>query len=302
MIASYGASLIAASVRNEVPLPDVAFSASPAFRVAESGANGITAGADTANVPLLHFLYHEEAHYWATGANALGPENWLNERLAEYLAGRAVRALAGVVSGRTLALIGSGALRLGARRWRHVAARCAPNRRELLLRPLHQRAQLTQTLPRERHSHLRWAARADTRPRGVVTEGRDHELPPRPIDGRHVSEGARRRIRLGQGLERAEEPIELVEVDPRLARPNQTLVVDDDREAVRLARRACLGNPTDLYSHAAAIHRCASRSTRHGPDRACTLHQEGSDPVGEHLDRGWARGGPPSLGSRRLGA
>lgn len=147
-----GAGRTAHLVRNRLPLPDVAFSASPAFRVAEVGAirvyhvgapeamvsrtlattlacadylnalfragpplpplsvvlaprQGpgyarknyivITAGADTAEVPLLHFLCHEEAHYWATGANASGPEHWLNEGLAEYLAGRAVRALAG---------------------------------------------------------------------------------------------------------------------------------------------------------------------------------------------------------------
>jgi hypothetical protein len=139
-------------VRNRVPLPDVAFSASPVFRVAEAGAIRIyhvgapeavvsrtltiagkcadylnalfragpplppltvvlaprqgpgyarnnyiviTAATDTAEVPRLHLLCHAEAHYWATGANASRPENWLNEGLAEYLAGRTVRALAG---------------------------------------------------------------------------------------------------------------------------------------------------------------------------------------------------------------
>lgn len=140
-------------VQNQVPLPDVAFSASPELRFTTSGVNRvyytdasealvsktlanarlcadyldtlfrsgpslpplsvvlaprrgpgyarknyivITAGADTAELPQRHFLCHEEAHYWASGADPSGPENWLNEGLAEFLAGRAVRTLDGV--------------------------------------------------------------------------------------------------------------------------------------------------------------------------------------------------------------
>jgi aminopeptidase N len=41
------------------------------------------------------FLCHELAHFWSTGAVATGPENWLNEGFAEFVSGRAVRALRG---------------------------------------------------------------------------------------------------------------------------------------------------------------------------------------------------------------
>lgn len=41
------------------------------------------------------FLCHELAHTWATGANSSGPDNWLNEGLAEFAALRAVRHLHG---------------------------------------------------------------------------------------------------------------------------------------------------------------------------------------------------------------
>ncbi len=41
------------------------------------------------------FLCHELAHTWATGANSSGPDNWLNEGLAEFVALRAVRHLHG---------------------------------------------------------------------------------------------------------------------------------------------------------------------------------------------------------------
>lgn len=43
----------------------------------------------------MQFLCHELAHYWSSGAVASGPENWLNEAFAEFVAGRAVRALQG---------------------------------------------------------------------------------------------------------------------------------------------------------------------------------------------------------------
>lgn len=41
------------------------------------------------------FLCHELAHTWATGANSSGPDNWLNEGIAEFVALRAVRHLHG---------------------------------------------------------------------------------------------------------------------------------------------------------------------------------------------------------------
>ena len=42
---------------------------------------------------LTYFICHEFAHYWSIGANPSGPDNWLNEGFAEFVSGRAVRAL-----------------------------------------------------------------------------------------------------------------------------------------------------------------------------------------------------------------
>ena len=44
---------------------------------------------------LTYFICHEFAHYWSIGANPSGPDNWLNEGFAEFVSGRAVRALHG---------------------------------------------------------------------------------------------------------------------------------------------------------------------------------------------------------------
>ncbi len=44
---------------------------------------------------LTYFICHEFAHYWSTGANPSGPDNWLNEGFAEFVSGRAVRTLHG---------------------------------------------------------------------------------------------------------------------------------------------------------------------------------------------------------------
>lgn len=41
------------------------------------------------------FLCHELAHFWASGADASGADNWVNEGFAEFVAGRAVRTLVG---------------------------------------------------------------------------------------------------------------------------------------------------------------------------------------------------------------
>jgi hypothetical protein len=43
---------------------------------------------------LRQFICHELAHYWSK-ANAGGPENWINEGIADYLANMAVRAAMG---------------------------------------------------------------------------------------------------------------------------------------------------------------------------------------------------------------
>lgn len=55
----------------------------------------ITRVADTSAVPLGRFVCHELAHNWSTGASASGPDNWLNESFAEFVAARFIRATAG---------------------------------------------------------------------------------------------------------------------------------------------------------------------------------------------------------------
>lgn len=51
---------------------------------------------------LTRFICHEFAHYWSIGANPSGPDNWLNEAFAEFVSGRAVRALHGDAAWATL--------------------------------------------------------------------------------------------------------------------------------------------------------------------------------------------------------
>lgn len=55
----------------------------------------ISGAPDTTTVPLARFVCHELAHYWSSGAVPSGPENWINEGIAEFVAARAVRALHG---------------------------------------------------------------------------------------------------------------------------------------------------------------------------------------------------------------
>jgi Peptidase family M1 domain len=38
------------------------------------------------------YICHEFAHFWSSAANSSGPENWLNEGMAEYVSSRYVRA------------------------------------------------------------------------------------------------------------------------------------------------------------------------------------------------------------------
>lgn len=50
----------------------------------------------SAPAPVLGgYLCHEFAHFWSSGANSSGPENWLNEGMAEYVSSRYVRATYG---------------------------------------------------------------------------------------------------------------------------------------------------------------------------------------------------------------
>jgi hypothetical protein len=51
----------------------------------------ITNAADTSRINNERFICHELAHYWSSGAISSGPENWLNEAFAEYVAGRYIR-------------------------------------------------------------------------------------------------------------------------------------------------------------------------------------------------------------------
>jgi hypothetical protein len=55
----------------------------------------ITRVADTSAVPLGRFVCHELAHNWSTGASASGPDNWLNESFAEFVAARFIRTTSG---------------------------------------------------------------------------------------------------------------------------------------------------------------------------------------------------------------
>ena len=55
----------------------------------------ITASADTAPIPLGRYVCHELAHNWSSGAVSSGPENWLNEAFAEFVAARYVRTSLG---------------------------------------------------------------------------------------------------------------------------------------------------------------------------------------------------------------
>ena len=53
---------------------------------------------ETRNLPpeaLGRFICHELAHYWSSGAVSSGPENWLNEGLAEFVSARYVRTVHG---------------------------------------------------------------------------------------------------------------------------------------------------------------------------------------------------------------
>lgn len=53
---------------------------------------------DAASAPpavLSGYICHEFSHFWSIAANSSGPENWLNEGMAEYVSSRYVRATFG---------------------------------------------------------------------------------------------------------------------------------------------------------------------------------------------------------------
>lgn len=55
----------------------------------------VTRAKEMEDVAMSRFVCHELAHFWSTGAVSSGPENWLNEAFAEFVALRFVRATHG---------------------------------------------------------------------------------------------------------------------------------------------------------------------------------------------------------------
>jgi len=55
----------------------------------------LTDAASTPAPAMGQYICHEFSHYWSSGANSSGPENWLNEAMAEYVSSRYVRATFG---------------------------------------------------------------------------------------------------------------------------------------------------------------------------------------------------------------
>jgi hypothetical protein len=55
----------------------------------------LTEAASTPAPAMAGYICHEFAHFWSSGANSSGPENWLNEGMAEYVSSRFVRATLG---------------------------------------------------------------------------------------------------------------------------------------------------------------------------------------------------------------
>ncbi|HJP87316.1 MAG TPA: M1 family aminopeptidase [Gemmatimonadaceae bacterium] len=55
----------------------------------------LTDAASTPAPALAGYICHEFAHFWSSNAISSGPENWLNEAMAEYVSSRYVRATYG---------------------------------------------------------------------------------------------------------------------------------------------------------------------------------------------------------------
>jgi hypothetical protein len=78
-------------------LPAVRLVLAPRTGNAYARRNYIVLG-DAASAPapvLSGYICHEFAHFWSIAANSSGPENWLNEGMAEYVSSRYVRATFG---------------------------------------------------------------------------------------------------------------------------------------------------------------------------------------------------------------
>ena len=55
----------------------------------------LTGAASTPAPAMGGYICHEFAHFWSSAANSSGPENWLNEGMAEYVSSQFVRATFG---------------------------------------------------------------------------------------------------------------------------------------------------------------------------------------------------------------
>jgi hypothetical protein len=92
------------SVFGAAPLPPLRIVLAPRSGPGYARKNYIVINPRSSNdaVGFARFLCHEESHFWASGALSSGPDNWLNEGIAEFLAGRAVRALQGAAAYQTI--------------------------------------------------------------------------------------------------------------------------------------------------------------------------------------------------------
>ena len=86
---------------NAIPTADVVMAprngagyARQRYVVISIGTGTVTDAPDD-SVGRTHFVCHELAHFWSIGANPSGPDNWLNEGIAEFVSGRAIRSLYG---------------------------------------------------------------------------------------------------------------------------------------------------------------------------------------------------------------
>lgn len=55
----------------------------------------LTNAASAPPAVLRGYICHEFSHFWSIAANSSGPENWLNEGMAEYVSSRYVRSTFG---------------------------------------------------------------------------------------------------------------------------------------------------------------------------------------------------------------
>jgi hypothetical protein len=98
--ASDCAELLQQQFGAKTPLPpmDVVLPPRKGAGYARRGYVVIAVGSDTSTLGRTNYICHELAHFWSLGAISSGPDNWLNEGFAEYVAGRSVRSLLGAES------------------------------------------------------------------------------------------------------------------------------------------------------------------------------------------------------------